>query len=321
MMTSTPSTTDTSAEHFIFRKGLQATFAFLKSYQELGSFARTYMLKEHAAMFEKLRASTDQFANYSQVQKDYIEVLVYVELLDRLCLIIEDLAKLLHALQFDLQAFLQSILTEKNPQNILKQIDAAKWQTILRYAPIDKLGISDNDKLFLSDIRQRNIERLSTVVGLCLDFLKLHWPFFIRHKHGNTILYGLRPTNIKGERSFMVPAVFNQKHPDKMKGILINNTIYQKWQVLLNGLVQMIQWLIERTIVFIETEGESFAEYQTYFPLKPEEEARIERILKLCNVGRKRINVTVNLVATMEQDALQKFTDFYGKFDNSLIHK
>jgi hypothetical protein len=83
----------------------------------------------------------------------------------------------------------------------------------------------------------------------------------------------------------------------------------------------MIQWLVGRTIAFIETEGESFAEYETYFPLKPEEGARIEKILKLYNAGRKRINVTVNLVTTIEQDALQKFTDFYGKFDNSLIHK
>jgi len=315
------STTDMSTQHFISHKGLQATFTLLKSYQELGVLARTYMLREHAAMLEKLRSGADQFANYSQLQKDYIEVLVYVELLDRLCLTIEDLAKLLHALQLDLQAFLQSILTNKSPQNILKQIDTGEWHTILRYAPMDKIAISDDDKLFLSDIRQRNIEKLSTVVELCLHFLKLHWPFFLKHKHGNTILYGLQPTDIKGERSYMVPAVFNQKQPDKMTGILVNYTIYQKWQVLLNGLVQMIQWLVERTIVFIETEGEAFVEYQTYFPLKPGEEARIEGILKVCDAGRKRINVTVKVVATMELDALRKFTDFYRKFDNSLILK
>jgi hypothetical protein len=321
MTTPTPPATDLSDQNLILLKRLKPTLAFLKSYQQLGSFARTYMLKEQAEILRKLHAGVDQFENYSQLQKDYVEVLVYVELLERLCLIIEDLSKLLHALQLDLEFFLRSILTDKNPQNILKQIDAAKWQTILRYAPIGELAVSENNKLFLNDIRQRNIERLSTIIELCLNFLKLHWPFFIRHKHGNTILYGLQPTNIKGERSFMVPAVFDRNQPDKMKGFLVNETIYGKWQVFLDGLVQVIQWFVERTIVFIETGNKPFVEYQTCFPLPEEEKARIDGILKLCDADRKRTNVTVNIVATMEPDALQKFTDFYTKFDNSLIHK
>jgi len=308
-----------SDQHFIFRKGLQPTLAFLKSYQELGSLVRTYMLKEHDAMFQKLRAGVDHFASYSQQQKDHVEVLIYIELLERLCLIIEDLAKPLYALSSNLETFLESILTSKNPQNILNELDNEKWNTILRYTNIDSLPISGDDKLFLNGIRRRNIERLSTIIGLCIDFLELQWPFFIRHKHGNTILYGLGSADINGVRSFMVPAVFNRKHPDKMKGVFVNESIYQKWQVFLNGLIQMAQWLVERTIVFIETEGKGFAEYDTYFPLQQEEKIRLENILKICNADKKRANVILTVQASIEPQLVQKFNDFYKKFDSLLI--
>ena len=321
MTTSTTPTGESRIQDFISQRDLVAVLAFLKSYQQLGSLARTFMLKEHSLMLVRLRNGEDQFASYPQKEKDFVEVLVYVELLERLCLIIEDLAKLLHALQFDLERFLRSILTDKNPQNILKEINEPKWHTILCYAPINTLPISGDDKLFLSEIRRKNMERLNIVITLCLDFLKLYWPFFLKHKHGNTILYGLGSAIVNEEQSFMLPAVFNQKHPDKIKGVLVSASIYEKWQLFLNGLVQMTQWIVERTIVFIERGGEHFAEYQTYFSLQQEEREQLEGIVKLCDAGIKRINVIVNINATMEPEFLQKFTDFYKKFDSSLIQK
>lgn len=307
------------AGHVIFRDGLQSTLAFLKSYHQLGSFARTFMLREHAAMLDQLHAGTGQFADHSAEQKDFVEVLIYTELLERLCLTIEDIAKLLHALQFDLKLFLESILTNKNPQNILKELDATKWQTILKYAPIDDLPISPDDRLFLTEVRKRSIAQLDKVNALILRFLDLHWPFFVRHKHGNTILYGLSSTQINGERSFLLPAVFNSNHPERMKGILVNPSIFTKWQVFFNGLVQLGQRLVDRTIVFIETDARPFAEHDTFVPLKPEENRRMEQILRVCNANIRRANVTVNLEATMQTDLLQKFLDFYATFDESLI--
>ncbi len=308
-------------QHFIFREGLQGTYAFLKSYQGLGSLARTFMLREHAAMLQKLHQGSDQFSNCTQQQKDHFEILIYVELLERLCLLIEDLAKLLHALQFDLKLFLEQILSKENPQNILRAIDTSKWNTILRYAQLDTLAISTDDQLFLSKIRQKNIERLNIFVDLCLDFLELHWPFFIRHKHGNTILYGLGSATINGLRSFMIPAVFNQRHPERIKGILVNGLIFQKWQTFFDGLVLLTQWLVERTIVFIETGGKAFAEYGTYFVLHPEEKSQLEQIVKRCDEGTARANITVTIEASIESQGLKKFSDFYAKFDRCLIKK
>jgi hypothetical protein len=278
------------------------------------------MLRQHASMLDSLRAGADQFASYTQQEKDFTEVLVYAELLERICLSIEDLAKLLHALQLDLPSFLESILTNKNPQNILTGLDQAKWHTILRYAAIDDLPISAGDKLFLGDIRRKNIERLDTVIELSLDFLQLHWPFFLRHKHGNTILYGLGSAQINGERSFMLPAVFNRNHPDKMKGILVSESIYKRWQVYLNSLIQFSQRLVDRTIVFIETDGKPFAEYEVYYPLQGSERQQMEQILGTCNANVRRTNVNVNIEATLEPQLLRKFSDFYAKFDHSLIH-
>ncbi len=241
--------------------GLMPTVAILKNLFQLGVFSRTFMLKEHDSMLKNLTRGVGRYSKYSIQQREWLESLVYIELLERICFLIEDLAKVINGLNGDLSKFQENLLHSPNPETILSRLNYDSWNKILHYSELKSLPISKQDKQFLKDIRNRSCKQLQAIVEFCLDFFKLHKIFFNKFKHGNSILYGFKKVEINGEPSFLIPAVYNRCTPDKVKPIIVNKTIYEKWKTFNDAIVILIRDLIERTITFIERDCTPFAEY------------------------------------------------------------
>ncbi len=304
---------------YLQEKHLEDALAYLLSLRAYGHVARTFLLKQQDSIIQDLKKGNGHFAGLTEQERDVLQTIFYADALDRLCLLIEDLSALLHALQGDLADFVKSVISQPNPNRILEGLDSSSWHKILKYADLNSLPISSDDKSFLKNIRERNIERLRGVTALCSRFLDLHWLFYTKHKHGNTLIYGFQKQELMGETTFILPALYNREKTDKVKGVIINNSIYEKWKTMMNGLVMLLYDLADRTTAFIERDGTPFAEYQVYCSLQPDEKTRVEKIIEQCDAATKRTGITVQLLATVEFAFVQDFLDFYKKFDDFLI--
>jgi len=297
--------------------GLMPTVAILKNLFQLGVLSRTFMLKEHDLMLKDLTLGVGKYSKYSIQQREWLESLVYIELLERICFLIEDFAKVINGLNSDLRKFQENLIHSPKPDTILSRLNYESWNKILHYAELKSLPISERDKQFLKDIRNRSCKQLQTIVEFCSDFFKLHKIFFNKFKHGNSIIYGFKKVEINGEPSFLIPAVYNRRQPDKVKPIIVNRTIYEKWKTFNDAIVILIRDLIERTIAFIERDCTPFAEYVVaYCYINPDEKNRVNKIIAKCDSKVVRINIISNIELPVGKKDLKRFNDLYDKFDN-----
>lgn len=300
----------------IEEKGLIPTIAILKNLLQLGVLSRTFMLKEHDLMLRDLTLGVGKYSKYSIQQREWLESLIYIQLLERICFLIEDFAKVINGLNGDLGKFPENLIHNPKPETILSSLNYESWNKILHYAELKSLPISEEDKQFLKDIRNRSCKQLQTIVKFCLDFFKLHKIFFNKFKHGNSIIYGFKKVEINGEPSFLIPAIYNRRQPNKLKPIIINRTIYEKWKTFHDAIVIIIRDLIERTIAFIERDCIPFAEYVVaYCYVNPGEKNRVNKIITKCDSNVVRINIISTIELPVEKKDLKKFTDLYDKFD------
>ena len=296
-------------------RGLIPTLAILKNLLQLGVISRTFMLKEHDLMLKDIINGVGKYSDYSAEQREWLESLIYIQLLERIFFLIEDFAKVITGLNGDLSEFLKNLIHSPNPEKILGSLDYEKWNRILHYAELENLPITDKDKQFLGDIRSKSCEHLQTIIKFSLDFLGLHKIFFNKFKHGNSIIYGFKKIKINGEPSFLIPAIYNRRTPEKTKPIIINRKIYKKWKTFHDSIVILISDLIERTIAYIERDCRPFAEYVSYCGMKPGEVNRVKKIVTKCDKNVKRINIVSSIELAIDEKKLKKFTDLYNSFD------
>jgi len=305
-------------ERRLFRlkeRGLMPNLAILKNLLKLGVVSRTFMLKEHDLILKDIVNGIGKYSDYSTEQREWLESLIYIQLLERIFFLIEDFTKVINGLNGDLCEFLENLIDSPNPEKILRSLDYEKWNRILRYAELENLPISDKDKQFLSDIRNKSCKHLLAIVKFCLDFLNLHKIFFNKFKHGNSIIYGFKKIKINGETSFLIPAIYNRRTPEKTKPIIINRKIYEKWKTFHDSIVILISDLIERTIAYIERDCRPFVEYVSYCGMKPDELNRINKMIAKCDSNVIRINIVTTIKLTIDVKKLKKFTELYDSFD------
>ena len=298
------------------------TLLMLKNYQQRGFDARTFMLREHSKMLAGVKAGQGQYADYTPSQRHFVESCIYVELLNRLCLLLEDFADLCYALSGDLREFPKKIFSQKNPRTILREFSHEQWFSILRYAEITSLDISEEDKTFLRNIRGRNVEHLQMLVDLFVDFLDYHWLFYTKHKHGNPLIYGIEPVEINGEPTLFIPATYNQKNPRSVTGVFVSNSTYLKWQRLLDVIVTLSKEFVDRTLLFIERNGVPIVEHIVYAKITELEIERLRKISEKCNENIERIQISIELRTNVHPKEIERHNDLYAKFDdvsNSLL--
>lgn len=286
----------------------------LKSYQTWGIYSRTFMLNEHAIMLKNIEENKGQYSNYSQKQKDATIALTYIELLEKICLCIEDFCSLSYALDGELKNFASSIISQPNPQNILKEFTVEKCNKLFRYESLDSLSMLPDEKSLIQDIRKRNVDFMLNFVELLEDFLDIYWIVYTKHKHSNTMIYSFESFKLDDEKTFFIPAVYDRKKPENTKGILVNKTIYQKWKQLFNVLIILSKDMIDAAVEYIERNGKGFIVKTSYIDLTSNEINKIETICRKYNMDSIKVNLNVTINAKISKETIKKHKDLYDKF-------
>ena len=288
------------------------TLVMLKQYHQWGLDARTFMLRQHSKVLDDIKAGRGHYANYSEDHRRFVQVCIYVELLNRVCLLLEDFSDLCYALSGDLKEFPRRVFSQPNPVKILRGLDHEAWHLLLRYSDVESLGLSEDEENLIYEIRTRNITHIQKLVDLFADFLDYHWLFYTKHKHGNTLIYGLDVGDLGGEPTLFIPALYNQKKPDYTTGVLVNESTYIKWQNLHDAVLTLSKDLVERTLLFIERNGVPIVEHVAYCPIDEKEKTRLNQIVEKCDKQVERIETTVKMNWSVPQLAVGKHNKLYA---------
>jgi hypothetical protein len=291
------------------------TVLLLKSYQQWGILSRTFMLQEHATMLADAQAGSGKYATYPDEARRSVIASVYVELFERLCLLIEDFLSLCHAAWGELTEFPIRLISQPNPKNILREFTSDKWAILFRWCPVEQLNLSLEDQLVLSRVRAGNVQVLDKFLHVLTGFVDLYWVGWTKRKHGNTWIQTMIEVLIEGEPTLVIPVIFNTKNPTVTRTIIINNTIYTKWQSLSNELVLLSKDVVDAALALVDRAGMPLILSKTYYTVSRADWECIETIIRDQDSETIQRELNLNLETHLPQDVLEKHLAFYSQFD------
>lgn len=300
-------------ENYSKKEVSKLTIILLKNYLSTGIESRTFYLNELDQILTKLQNKQDNYKNYPEGTRLLIESRIYIEFLARICELIEDYTGICSALWGNLKDFPKVILSQKSPKKIMKQFNDEKLNTLLRYAPFNEIYLSVEEENLIKYIREKNITFIKKINERLNYFLKLYWKFFNKYKHGNTLLYPFEQKIINGERTVIIPAIYNPKNPSIATAVIVNKRIYEFWKTILDVLLMIIEDIIKRTIMYIETGGILLIEYSWFEKLKKVENELAMKIIKKHRKGVPSFNINPKVQITVEPKISKKHLDILDK--------
>jgi hypothetical protein len=300
-------------ENYYKKEVSELTIILLKNYLNTGIESRKFYLNELDQILTKVQNKQDNYKNYSEGTRLLIESRIYIEFLVRICELIEDYTGICSALWGNLKDFPEVILCQKSPEPIMKQFNGEKLNTLLRYAPFNEICLPVEEENLIKYIREKNITFIKKNNERLNYFLKLYWKFFNKYKHRNTLLYPFEQKTINGERTVIIPAIYNRKNPSIATSAIVNKRIYEFWKTILDVLLIVNKDIIKRTIMYIETGGNLLIEYSWFNKLKKEEKELAIKIIKKHRLDVPSFNINPNIQITVEPKILKKHLDILGK--------
>ena len=301
--------------HLAYRVN-EATLVMLNAYREFGVVSRGFMLKEHGEILEQIRSRSGPFGNSPEKDLVFAEARIYVELIERTCQLLEDFSSLCYALLNDLSAFPQNILKKASVSERLQSLtDKACWYTLLRYPGLDTLQFSSEDKDFLRQHYEKNIQVLLNFVKVLIEFRKLHWRFYTKHKHANPLIYGIEKIELREEPTICIPAIDNAKHPEIVNGIIMNYSMYKKQLGIVRTITDVMEDLLDRAVLLIAQNGIPIIEEVRYYKMSATDEQRLRVLVERYNRNLSRNPVIVKLKLGVPSVVLRRFVEFYDNLD------
>ena len=300
-------------ENYYKKEVSELTIILLKNYLSTGIESRKFYLNELDQILTKLQNKQDNYKNYPEGTRLLIESRIYIEFLVRICELIEDYTGICSALWGNLKDFPEAILLKKCAKNIMKQFTDEKLNILLRYAPLNEIYLPPEEINLIQYIWEKNIKHIKKNNERLNYFLKLYWTFFAKYRHGNTLLYPFEQKIINGERTVIIPAIYNSKNPSKATPVIVNKRIYEFYKIILDNLSMISKDIIERTILYIETGGKLLIEYSWFDKLKKKEKEFAIKIIKKHRLDVPSFNIHPNTQMTVEPKILKKHLDILDK--------
>ncbi len=303
-------------QHFAHQVG-EPALSMLMAYREFGVISRAFMLEEHGKMLEQIRSRSGPFTNSSENELIFAESRIYVELVERLCQLIEDFSTLCDALSKDLSAFPQNILSQELSvsKRLERLTDRTSWYTLLHYPDLDTLQFSTEDKEFLRQHYERNISVLLNLTKVLQGFHNLHWRFYTKHKHANPLIYGLTKIEVRGEPTIAIPAIHGKEHPAAAKGLVMNYSMYSQQRKIANTVIGLMKDLLDKAVLYIEQNGKPIIETIAYYRMTTAAAQRLQSLIGDYNRDIKCNPIKVTVKAQIPDKVIQKFVEFYDKLD------
>lgn len=227
----------------------QWSLAMLTSFRDDAVRVRMFMLDEHKRHLEAL-GLPESFSSSEGSNANFdLEARVYLELFERLCLLIEDFATLLSALQQPIEMFSVNVGKKVKPKHVLKSMTSASVRELMFYAPVEqKLPKELGEPL--ETIRQKNIDVIMKVASMASKWLGLqsHWQMYNNLKHGNALVHSIVPINVWNERTYGYFGRTNLGAKGRNPVMYLNKTMYCFMRKLFEAIATCIVDLSDRCL-------------------------------------------------------------------------
>lgn len=266
-------------------------------------------------MLKKHRIELDELIKEDSIQKenklnDITELLIYKELFERLCLVIEDFSIIFNALSLELSEFHRNILHQPKVESIIKNIDKNSIYKVLKYDDLSYM--TNDDKSIIEEIRNNSVDIVLEIKRYIEKFLEHNWLIYTKLKHGNTVIYNYNKIVLDGINTYVLPVMYNTKEPKKTKPLILNYNIYLKMQLLFDSILILTKSFCDTNYNYIcscETEnilGEIYTDTMDENMIK-----KVKDILKKYPKGTSYYNISLQVKFESELEKLKNIIDMY----------
>lgn len=286
--------------------------AFLNNYN-IALTSRNFMLNNHEQELYKILEEKEKGKPKEGI--DFIEMSFYKEMFEKVCIAIEDFCDIIYALSMELNLFNKNIISQPNPQNILKSINQEKLKIVFKHRDLD--GLRSEEKTLIENLRKRNFDTVLEFIDILIKFIDENWIIYTKIKHGNTVIYGMEKINICGFDTFIMPVFYNTKSVEKPKLLILNYSVYRILKDLFVSLQGLSNDLCVINYNYICRNEEKFIINNIYFSMNENDIQKTKMILERYDKGVfTRLNVSVQLNTDM--DKIHEVLDFYSNYRNPL---
>ena len=273
------------------------TISLMKAMLDKSIPSRTFLLNELDTKLQDVLTRSGKYATYSEEQLLFVESCIYVEIVERIFLVTEDLNAICFALSGDLSQVVPGLLNPK--KGFIKGLSAEGIRKLLRYSDLEDLALSESERSLLERVRESNIYRFTSLFTAITEFDRIYRPLFLKRKHANPLIFGFVPIEMDDERAVSILTPFDSGKPGKVKGLLVTESIYSAWKGFFNLLITAAIDLIERAVVFAETGGSLLVEHSAFTELSKEDKDELGRIIDLHQESKYRLGINININANI----------------------
>lgn len=204
----------------------------------------------------------------SHEKEQVLSKIVIAHKLRTLCELSDDFATLVYALSTsDLNLFESRMIfqDDQKPGATLSRLASSSdlWITVLRYANLDDLSISEKSRKMLEKIRRMNVEFLKKFTSNLIQFRSAYLTFHNRIKHTNSMFYGCSDGLLPNVEDFLAVLCKDPDHGN-LAVVFINDDIIDLWHCLSSALCFIMQDLLDRAMLVIERKGKLITERRLF---------------------------------------------------------
>jgi hypothetical protein len=283
-----------------------STIPMLMNYMHLGIISRSFMLNRHREDLKSLKENENHGKN-----DELTEFLIYKEMFERVCVAIEDFSIIVYALSNDLTDFQRNIVSQPKPKSVLNDFNENTLEAILKYRDIDSL--QPEERQLIENIRNQNASIIKEFVGYLIEFMDYNWVIYTKIKHGNTLFMPYQKINVNGMDTFAAPVVYNKKHPEQVKVLLLNPFIYSRLQIMFDSLLNLMYQFCNANFEYISRGENGTFLTACYAPITDEEKAQYEQLIKKYNSKGNAYNINAIIEGNIDNKLVNKIFAFYQK--------
>lgn len=283
-----------------------STIPMLMNYMHLGIISRSFMLNRHREDLKSLKEKEN-------LDKDdeLTEFFVYKEMFERVCVAIEDFSIIVYALSKDLTDFQRNIVSQPKPKTVLKDFNESTLDAILKYR--DTSCLQPEEKQLIENIRNQNASIIKEFVGYLIEFMDYNWIIYTKIKHGNTLFMPFQKIKVDGMDTFAAPVVYNQKHPEQVKVLLLNPFIYSRLQIMFDSLLNLMYQFCNANFEYISRGERGTFLTACYVPITDEEKSQYEQLIKKYESKASVYNINAIIEGNIDNKLVSKIFAFYKK--------
>lgn len=118
---------------------------------------------------------------------------------------------------------------------------------------------------------------------------------------------------VDGMDTFAAPVVYNKKHPEQVKVLLLNPFIYSRLQIMFDSLLSLMYQFCNANFEYISRGEKGTFLTACYAPITNEEKLQYEQLIKKYEEKGSAYNINAIIEGNIDNKLVSKIFAFYKK--------